>query len=269
MNCKKVEELLPLYVGRDLEAERARQVTEHVQTCTACAGSARAYAEASQLLKVFEPPRFSDAAFAAVRGNVLREIERAAHPSALIAFFMRLFQPRVIWAVSTAVLLGVCALAYYFIANRTNVQPYEQQAVEQSGGRKQKTPPEQATAVSQNDHSAETARHDPTGTAGVPPAPAADSRRSRLDPTISHSKWAGGSSTPAVLPGWGSRPPAVPATSTQYSQIETTGAALNTSVTSDKTLRLDIQTSDPNIRIIWFSHKPINEGSPTESSKGI
>jgi hypothetical protein len=274
MNCKHVEELLPLYVGRDLEEDRARLITTHVQGCTQCARTAQEYGEANQLLQLFEPPQFSEASYAAVRRSVLREIERESRaPQSIFAleFLRRAFQPRLMWAVSTAVLLGVCVFAYYFIANRTSGQRHEQ-----------------AKAASQQDNlksspspSSEDLKPAPTGTSGgrgttgsrvgVPdsPALATNSHKPRLNQTVWRSQRAGESSTPAGLTGRGPRAPAVPVTSAQYSPVEPKDATPNTSVTSDKTLRLEIQTSDRNIRIIWFSHPHTNEGSPSESSKGI
>ena len=98
MNCKKVEELLPLYVGRDLTEENARLVTTHLHGCTQCALSAREYGEANQLLQMFEPPQFSDAAYAAVRSSVWREIERKSSAPRLIEFFKRPLPLHVTWA---------------------------------------------------------------------------------------------------------------------------------------------------------------------------
>src|SRR5688500_8913110 len=126
MNCKHVEELLPLYVGRDLEEKQARMVNAHLQACTQCARSAQEYGETNQLFQMFEPPQFSEATYAAVRSSVLREIEREASAPTLFDFIVRPFQPRVMWAVSTAVLLAVCFFAYYFIANRMTGQRHEQ-----------------------------------------------------------------------------------------------------------------------------------------------
>src|SRR2546425_11829889 len=102
MNCNRVEELLPLYVGHDLEEERARLVTAHVRTCSHCARSAREYRETNQLLQQFEPPQFSDATYLTVRNGVLREIERESSATTLLKFVARPFQPRLMWAVSTA-----------------------------------------------------------------------------------------------------------------------------------------------------------------------
>ncbi|MGI9065605.1 MAG: anti-sigma factor family protein [Pyrinomonadaceae bacterium] len=265
MNCKHVEELMPLYVGRDLEEERARLITAHLQACTQCARSAQEYGEANQLLQLFEPPQFSEATYAAVRSSVLREIEReSSAPQSIFAleFLRRTFQPRLMWAVSTSVLLAVCVFAYYFIANRTSGQRYEQ-----------------ANAASQQDDlksspspSSKDLKPAPTGPVGASPASATNSHKPRLNLTTQaalHSKRAGGSNTPAGLLGRGPRPPVVPLTSAQYSTVEPKDPTPNTSVTSEKTLRLEIQTSDRNIRIIWFSHPLTNEGSPIESSKGI
>ena len=247
MNCKNVEELLPLYVGRDLEESRTRLVTSHLLACRECARSAQEYGEANQLLQLFEPPQFSEATYTAVRSRVLREIERESQASQSISaleFIQRAFQPRFMWAVSTAVLLAVCLFAYYFIANRAN------------------GPQERADAAQPDrliDSPAPSAQ-DPepaiTGTAGVPPALAAISHKPKLNKTVWHSQRAGGTA-------------AVPVIAAHYSTAELNGTAPNTSLTSEQTLRLEIQTSDQNIRIIWFSHPSANEGSPKESSKGI
>jgi len=250
MNCKNVEELLPLYVGRDLEEKSAAMVASHLQSCGHCARSAQEYGEANQLLQLFEPPQFSEATYTAVRSRVLREIERESHkPQTIFAleFLRRPFQPRFMWAVSTAVLLGVCMFAYYFIANHTN------------------GPQERADAESRHDKLKDLAA--PSGNDPKPVLPgkkngetpgaiAKISHKPRFQQTAWHSRRAGGT-------------PAVPVRTAQYSTTELKGTAPNTSLTSEKTLRLEMQTSDSNIRIIWFSHPATNEGSPNESSKGI
>ena len=215
MNCKRVEELLPLYVGHDLEEKRAILVTAHVRSCTECARSAREYRETNQLLQRIEPPHFSEASYLAVRDNVLREIERESNATALLRFIARPFQPRMTWAVSTAVLLAVCLFAYYFIANRTGGQRYEQPNVA-SQPEKLKAPPSPSRKDIKPDH---------TVTAGAPPALASSSRKPRLNRTVWHSRRAG-------------EAPAVPVREAQYSQVEPKGATPNSSATSDKTLRL-------------------------------
>jgi len=261
MNCKNVEELLPLYVGRDLEAERARQINTHIQSCIECARSAREYVEANQLLQIFEPPRFSEATYAAIRSNVLREIERKASAPTLIELFMRPLPLHVTWAVSAAVMVVVCVFAYYFVADRMRV-PTGTAGVPPAVTTNSRSP--RLNLIAQASGYSTTAGGTPAVPvkSGVSPAVATNSRKPRLNQTVWHSTVAGG--TPAVPV----RP--VPVRAARYFPAgESNNDSTNTSATSDKTLRLEIQTSNPNIRIIWFSHPPNTEGSPPESSKGI
>lgn len=259
MNCRNVEELLPQYVGRDLEQKRARQVTAHVQTCSECARSAHEYGEAHQLLQLFEPPEFSEATYAEVRSLVLREIElQSVAPLSIFAleFFRRPFQSRMLWAVSTVVLLAVCLFAFYFLGNLTSGPQNAANMAVNRGAGGQKTPGERTSAGTQNDNSVKDLKAAPNGTAGTPPATASKSSRSQLNlkaQTAWLSRKAGGA-------------PALPAKTAQNS-LEAKGT--DTSATAEKPLRLEIQTNDRNIRIIWFTHSSTKEGSPTESSKGI
>ena len=246
MNCNRVEELLPLYVGHDLEEERARLITTHVRTCSQCARSAREYRETNQLLQRIEPPQFSEATYLAVRNSVLRQIERESNAKTLLKFIARPFQPRLMWAASTAVLLAVCLFAYYFIANRTSGQRYEQANGASQPEKLKASPPPSRKDI----------KPALTGTTGAPSALARSSHKSRQNLTVWHSRRAG-------------EAPAVPVREAQYSRVEPKGTTPSTSLPADKTLRLEIQTNDRNIRIIWFSHPSTNEGSPNESSKGI
>ena len=255
MNCRNVEELLPLYVGGDLDETRTQLMKEHVHACIECSRSAREYGETNQLLQAFEPPQFEEATFAAIRSQVLREIEtgivRKSSSSQLFQLLVRPFQPRIMWAVSTAVVLAVCLFAYYFIANR-NIQQSEPQRAGNLGAVDQKAQDEQASAGRQNDNSERSSA--PTGSAGDPVATATPQQKSRLRHTVWHSRRAG--ETPAVPVGM---VPSFP---------KLAGAAPTTLAATDKALRLEIQTSDQNIRIIWFSNPSNNEGSPKEFSKG-
>lgn len=269
MNCKQVEELLPLYVGHELEDERVRLITAHVQTCTQCARSAEEYVEASQLLQGFSVPQFSEATFASVRQSVMSEIKRESEAPGLRDLLLRPFQPRLMWAVSTAVLLAVCAFAYYFVANRPNVL-HDQKAeaviklapdgVADGRGPRQGSPAgvldSPAVATSSPNHRMNPAPLHKTVRPNLAGGlhsltTATNSRKPRLSQPSWHSKSAG-------------EPPAVPGS------VQTSvPATFDTSVSSRKPMRLEIQTSDPNIRIIWFSQPSTHGGSANESSKGI
>jgi hypothetical protein len=49
---------------------------------------------------------------------------------------------------------------------------------------------------------------------------------------------------------------------------EPDAASVRDPATSGKTLRVEMQTKDPNIRIIWFAHQPTKQDSPSKFSKG-
>jgi hypothetical protein len=259
MNCKQVEELLPLYMGHDLEDERAGMITAHVQTCTHCAGSVEEYAQAGQLLQQFAVPQFSEATYASIRQSVLREIKRESETPRLRDLLLRPFQPRLMWAVSTAVLLAACALAYYFVASRPNLLDNQKAVI--------KLVPDGAAD----------GRSPRPGSSVDAPAIATTSAHPRSNPlhkTVVPNRDGGlhslamakNSRKPRLSqPSWHPRSPEEP--SAVPGLVPTSVSA--TFDTSRKPMRLEIQTNDPNIRIIWFSQPSTNEGSPNESSKGI
>lgn len=275
MNCKQIQELLPLYVGRDLEEKRAKLVTAHVQSCAECADLADEYRETRQLLQLFAPPPFSEAVFAGIRQRVLREIERESTAPTLPQLVASLFRPRIRWAVATALLLAFSVFAFYFIANRTNDRQQAadgRRTIERTTREEQANPqsPGHESAVSPPSSSEETDGHPPasigrnagagTRIAGSGAhqsqqkknfAAAADRPRS-VAANMPDTRWrtAGASAEGNNL----SEPDAIPA---------------RDPVSSEKTLRMEMQTKDPHIRIIWFSPQPGKRDSPSKSSKGI
>ena len=127
MNCKSVEPLLSLYVGRDLEEERSRLVAAHLQSCTECALVADEYAGVSQLLQRYEPPNFSDEIYAGIRKQVFNEIEREFH-TPVSQLFLALVQPRMRW-ITAALLLAISLTVLYFSRTRLPQRPNQQVAV--------------------------------------------------------------------------------------------------------------------------------------------
>lgn len=254
MNCKHVQELLPLYVARDLEEKRAQLVTAHVQSCADCAGSAGEYRETRQLLQQFAPPPFSDAVYAGIRQRVLREIGRETAPG-LSRLLESLFRPRVRWAVASALLLAVSVFAFYFIANRTNDRRDGQQVAE--SGRTVGGPTSSSIKASE----------------GLPPASPVKNK----GPV---QGLAGGTHQSQRRKGIGGAPDrsaTVNSADTRSMTAETLPNGNNlgepdafpASTTSEKTLRVEMQTKDPNIRIIWFAPQPTKQNSPNKFSKAL
>jgi len=240
MSCKQVEELLPLYAGRDLEEKRATLVTEHVQTCAACARVADEYRESVQLSGQFAPPVFSEAVYAGIRQRVLREIESTAPSwSQTIA---SLFRPRLTWAIAGVLLIIVSMFAIYFFVNGRNV---EQQLAN-------KPPAEVQPGTSEHSKSGP---QDDKPTDRSPSANVLEPRRkrSREMNVVSAKSTAAMATAQNVSPA-------------PNSILDPREFPHQQSAASAKPLRVEIQTKDPKIRIIWFVQTQIK---PIPASKGI
>ncbi len=288
MNCKHVQELLPLYVGHDLEEKRANLVTAHVQSCAPCASSADEYRKSRQLLQLFAPPLFSETVYAEIRQRVLRDIERESNTPTLAQLFASLFRPRIRWAVATALLLAVSVLAFYFIANRRPTLKDARQQVADTGRTLDRTTPDQQPNARSQDHEpavspsssskesdgprwastgASTGRHmgaDATiaGIAGSVHATHQSPRRKSL-------RAAGDRAGSVAVNTADTRSIAGEASPEGNSLAEPDAVLAHDPATSEKTLRVEMQTKDRNIRIIWFSPQRSKQDSPGKSSQGI
>ncbi|MEO8433411.1 MAG: zf-HC2 domain-containing protein [Pyrinomonadaceae bacterium] len=269
MNCKDIQELLPLYVGHDLPAKRASVVATHLQSCVHCAGLEGEYRESRQLLQLFTPPPFSQGVYEGIRGRVLRQIEKESSAAPLPQLFSSLFQHRLGWAFATALLLAVSGFAFYFIANRqeqpqiTVIKPTlngtlgnEQPGAGPHGPTLAATPPlpDQIPAppferITRNAGPHKAVTHQPQR------IKAAVASANRGDFVTVNSPDVGVMTTEAS------------ANIHNLTKPETIPAGDSTS--AEKILRVEIQTKDRNIRIIWFSHQPTKQDFPNKSSEGI
>jgi hypothetical protein len=279
MNCKQVQELLPLYVSRDLEQKRAQLVTAHVQSCAECTGSADEYRETRHLLQQFKPPLFSEGVYAGIRRHVLREIEREATAPGLSRLLESLFRPRLRWAVATALLLAVSVFAFYFIANRRpNLMDDRQQV---AGSRRQvdrATQDEQPKAQHRGPESA--ASTSPSTQDNNGPPSKSTGRNNGGDMTIAasgahqsqrrKSVGAAADRPTSVAGNAPETPPMIAEASRESNNLAAPDAVpARDPAASEKILRVEMQTKDPNIRIIWFSPQRPKQDSPSKSSKGI
>lgn len=246
MNCKQLEELLPLYVGRDLDEKRARLVSEHVQICSTCAQVAGEYQETLELTQHFAPPVFSDNVYASVRRQVMQQIED--EPTApllpLAPLFGRWFQPRLAWAAASALIIAFGFFALYFVVNR-GVRPVADH--NPTINREEQT----AEAVA-------TPRTTGPVTAPSPVKPANENRR-RIHSFVNRSPLVAAKAPNSSTAADNSAKLREPDATSNLPAVD--------AVPNKAPLRLEIQTKDPNIRIIWFS--PSNSKPALPNSKGI
>lgn len=241
MNCKQAEKLLPLYAGSDLDKKRARIVSEHLQVCAACTAVAAEYQGAFQLTQQFAAPVFSDDVYASVRGRVLREIESQPTNPALPQLVANWFRPRVTWAVATGFAIAVALSAFYFIANRKPNQPPVARTPETVNPSVPKTTVPKESVSPRSPSTA-------GGKQGLPSKRRTPQNFGRL-PVIAKLK-------SAPLPK-----------NTLPFVREAEALPVSDSSAPARPLRVEIQTKDPNIRIIWFSQPNVKPVLP--QSKGI
>lgn len=273
MNCKHVQELMPLYVGRDLKEKQVNQITAHVQSCTACASSADEYRKTRQLLRQFEPPAFSDAFYAGIRQRVLQEIRLESSTQTLPQSVARFFGPRIGWALATALLLAMGLFAIYVSSIRRDERrelANNPRAVDGA------TPDERRDSRSQDKKTVVTSLSSNDKNDGVSAGPAggrkigsasAIARSADRPKQLQRQKSRGAGLDESWAPTSNSRSLAVEAFSNDKTLVDPDAAAGRVPSSTQKTLRMEIQTKDRNIRIIWFSHQ--KQGASNESYKGI
>jgi hypothetical protein len=234
MNCTQIENLLPLYAGQDLDDRRAQAIAAHLESCEACVSALAEYRETRNLINGFAAPAVDEKVFEQIRRDVWRRIEAESRRPSPLEALREWFQPRFVWAVAAAVCLVVCAVALYSIANRLAVQPrvvtHDPNAV----------PPPRIEAV-----------EDPgSNSANLNPLPSrqADAlkRRRRPDHTRAPER------TDSLVAYSPDRQITNIDSSWPSPRTETSGDPARN---SDKTLRMEIQTRNPNIRIIWFTQR--------------
>ena len=255
MNCKQVEELLPLYAGGDLEEKRATLVTEHLQTCMACARVADEYCESVQLTQRFAPPLFSEAVYAGVRQRVLRDIETEAKAPVWSQPIANLFRPGLTWAIAGMLLIVVSMFAIYFIVIRGNA---DQQLVKNPPAKVQPARDERSNPGPQSGTRAAPSPSVQSGEKAQQLVGVPQSQRKRSRDTLRISTV--GAKSPEATSTANNIPPQSTNLPEPMMFPHRDSGALS------KTLRVEIQTKDPNIRIIWFVQQ---ETKPViQSSKG-
>jgi len=218
-------------------------VSEHVQICSTCARAAGEYRDAVELAQHFAPPVFADNVYASVRRQVMQQIEH--EPTAPLLPVARLFgswfQPRMAWAVASALIIAFGFFAIYLVVNRTaDVQPV---ANIHPAVNPEQTP-ESITIPRTTEPAAAEKRK-----------PAEDKRKGFVNrPPHTAVKAVDSSSRAASI----SPKLLDPEATNSLPAVDTAPA--------ESPLRVEMQTKDPNIRIIWFTQQETKPAVP--ASKG-
>ena len=239
MNCKNVEPLLSLYVGGDLEAEHARLVAAHLQSCTECSLVADEYVRASQLLQGYEAPLFSDEVYTGIREQVLHEIERESDaPGIFSHLFLALVQPRMRWITAT-LLLAISVTALYLSRKPSRQQPNDRQVAVQTV--------------------------EPNQAGSGPDVRSEKSTEAEASISVSNKRHIRVATVPRPISRRRDANAGVIASNLSRELLE---RAVSQPSSTRGPLRVEIQTSDRNIRIIWLSGQRRPAGG-SDGLKGI
>ncbi|HKY03749.1 MAG TPA: zf-HC2 domain-containing protein [Blastocatellia bacterium] len=223
MNCRRIEQSIPLYVEGDLSTGEAKTVATHLLGCQDCAGVLTDYRASQELLKGYAPPDFSPVFFDELRASVLTEINKQRRRPGFIDMIAARLNWNIALVAATLALLFAATVSYLYL-NRAATGPQEQVAINQPGDGGEPV----------------------HGAAGTPIEELPVSAPRKIRP----------------------RRRANPPRPVRRETAATVAAAeAKTLSNDDEKIRIEIQTSDPNVRIIWFGSKtdePLSSEPQTE-----
>lgn len=238
MNCRRVEKLLPLFVEDDLRPALATRIASHLEWCGKCNWLADDYKESQSWLRASTPPEFDRALLDSVKNGALAQIAANRHRASRWATCAEHWNRRQVFALSAAALIIIATFVIYVYQTRVkdgrriesvlkvpDQMPRIDQSPDLSGAPKTAL---EASLPPPRSVSKRT-RHSLKGFARA----AVRREREKLDVAQSHAP---------VLPD-AQRP--------------------DVSSDSKDMLRIEIQTSDPLIRIIWFAPRE-SDSPPTK-----
>ena len=235
LNCKHAARMISLYVAGDLVGAPEREVAAHLAACDGCRRLADEFSESRSLMtEACAPPEFGAEFYSGIRQAVLGEIasdQMLAKPS--------IFRPRWLYATAFAAIVIVSGvMLQHFVSTRRETTP--------------DVPPVTVQSMSQSSEGPlPRKRHERGGKQSASPnkvlalaSPQGSSRH------FAELKKPDALATQAALVSGAQIEPAM------QSSTRVAPVALET---SSRVSRIEIQTADPNIRIIWLSSRESRE----------
>ncbi len=236
MKCRRVEKLLPLFVEGDLASGIADRLASHLDWCGRCNWLADEYKESQSWLRANQPPEFDSAFLDSFKAGVLRRVEESAGRPSLLASLVQQWSRRQVLALSAALLIIFGALVFYIYHVRIRVNQEVHEAVEQA--------PNKSTAPS-NKPELEPAT-------GRVPGAGSEMRHHFSKLTAAKTRDRG-----LIVMKQPVESPLVSQTARAEQSGSTAATPVGVSDDPPGMLRIEIETGDPNIRIIWFAPKEI------------
>lgn len=234
MKCELSEKLIPLYVGGDLEPEESVELRLHLESCAHCNRLAEDFYSSRNWFAATPLHDFDEASFANLRASVLSRIQQQPSSKSWFDWLLPKWNPRLMLAASAAALVVMTgiALAVYLSQSPDSISGIDV-AVERgvstaTGNERGESKPEQLAI-----------RH-------VVPDSQASRRSNRVKVETPSLPPEAFQNDPFGQPLEEQQPIDDPAAVAEAAPIKPEEKEM---------LRMEIQTADPNIRIIWLTPK--------------
>ena len=252
MNCKKFTQRIPLFVEADLEDAVMQQLSAHFAACESCCKTAKEFQASQFMLHNFAAPEFDEALFAQVRSSVLNELAR---PKNTVSIYP-IWNWKAAFVASSATIILICGIAINHHGQSENHMAQASNLGE----------------VKATNFNSSSSINSANSSPAVKQIPKPRSGRNAIAPGVA--------SVSKRNPGHVNQNHPSPERATEIDdQIEAT--SIVTPVANDPSatllptenittanskkpapepemLRMEIQTADPNIKIIWLAPKDSN-----------
>jgi hypothetical protein len=246
MRCTHAEKLIPLFAGDDLPAREADALRRHLESCSNCRRLAAEFEESRDWLRGFAAPQFDNVVLDDVRDSVLKDIGRIENRPRQFRWIVPGRNLRFAFTTSLMLLLIGVLLGLVISRRQSPHDPKSNRAEAKKGGSDQvKLPPGKTPDDRANDDKQAAYRK-------------TDRRKFRREPIKRE---------PSESPQTDERvvePDLITQNMGAIGPITDPSAAPDPAPADPDAnrdaLRIEIQTADPNIRIIWFA--PKSDASP-------
>ncbi|HMG72360.1 MAG TPA: zf-HC2 domain-containing protein [Pyrinomonadaceae bacterium] len=255
-NCKRMTRMMPLYVAGDLVGEPEREAAAHLAACQACRQLAEQFSESSSLLsQAFAQPQFDAEFYAGIRREVLGQIavgRNVSKPS----MFGRSWGRRWVYAASLAAVVIAAVMLQVFrdIPRHTSGSTHQVSGQPTPGETNANSPSARQLSGSQPKSLLATTQ---TGQSNK-------LRRSRTqieparEPDAQDTVRIARDVRKEIAPAAPSSVALKSVTPTSPSTSSPSGLA-----SSSELSRIEIQTADPKIRIIWLAPRDSRKSEET------
>jgi Putative zinc-finger len=250
MRCTHAEKLIPLFAGDDLPAREADALRRHMESCANCRRLAAEFEESRDWFRGFSAPQFDDAVLNDMRDSALRDIGRIENRAQWLQWIVPGWDLR--FTASVAALLLILWATYAYRGRQSRMVPDKENIVKTNQGGDQK------------DSAGGKQRKDEGFQVNPSPVPSPYPPRKRRR-GISENPGL----KPAQLPDLAIANALIIPPSINIGPVfePPSGAdtAMDDAIFNREMTRIEFQTADPNIRIIWLAPKD-SDSSSTKSN---